>query len=212
MGDNNSYMRVIPEEEPIYVGIDPGASGGIAYVRYPPPSSQGESKPVLLRVADMPETCEGLLAELKWSWKTSENRINWRFLLEKVWARPQDGRSSSFKFGVNYGKILMALAAVGIGGDRLQEIPPTSWMSELGIPTRGKSPSSPGKSKRSTNTHKIAETVSQFKQRLVTQAKVLYPGQKHLITLRTADAVLIAEACRRINSISFWWWYNGLDK
>jgi Holliday junction resolvasome RuvABC endonuclease subunit len=90
---------------------------------------------------------------------------------------PKQGVASSFKFGVNYGIVRMALTAAGIP---FEEVTPQAWQKALGITHRKKT-----------------ETPSEWKNRLRARAQQLFPSVS--LTLATADALLIAEYCRRIN-------------
>jgi crossover junction endodeoxyribonuclease RuvC len=96
----------------VYVGVDPGAKGGIAVINadgflvYPYSDSQ------LLKVA----------ASL-----TDEDA---RCCLEQVHAMPRQGVSSTFKFGMSYGFIKGVLESFGIS---YQEIPPQRWKKEFGL-------------------------------------------------------------------------------
>ena len=69
----------------------------------------------------------------------------------------------------------MALTAAGIP---FEEVTPVVWQRGLGIPVRKKD-----------------ESRSQFKGRLKAKAQQLFPQVK--VTLKTADALLISEYCRR---------------
>lgn len=99
-------------------------------------------------------------------------------VIEKVHAMPKQGVSSSFKFGVNYGFLRGCLTAIGIP---FEEIQPQTWQKSLRIPSRGKS-----------------ESKTQFKNRLKGLAQQYFPSEN--VTLKTADALLIAEYCRRKNT------------
>lgn len=95
--------------------------------------------------------------------------------LEYVRSSPQMGVASAFTFGWGYGGLRMALLALGIP---FNEVRPRAWQQQLGIPKRGKS---------EDNTH--------WKNRLKIRAQELFPTVK--VTLATADALLLAEYCRR---------------
>ena len=82
---------------------------------------------------------------------------------------PTDGRSSAFKFGVNYGVCQAALAAAKIP---YTTVTPQKWQKAL-FGTRGKG-------------LKGAEK----KRFLKAEALKLFPGEK--LTLKTCDAALLA--------------------
>ena len=96
-------------------------------------------------------------------------------VIEKVHAMPKQGVSSTFKFGCGYGGLRMALIAAGIPFD---QVTPQAWIKALAIPPKKKT-----------------ESKTQWKNRLKAHAQQLFPQEK--VTLATADALLIAEYCRR---------------
>ena len=98
-------------------------------------------------------------------------------LIEKVHSMPKQGVASSFKFGGGYGGLRMAMVAAGIPFD---EVTPQKWQKALGIVARN------------TKT----ESKSDHKKKMLAKAQQLFPGIK--VTLATADALLIAEYCRRV--------------
>jgi crossover junction endodeoxyribonuclease RuvC len=96
-------------------------------------------------------------------------------MIEKVHSMPKQGVASSFKFGRGYGGLRMALIAAGIP---FEEVTPQAWQKALAIPKRSKT-----------------ETPVQWKNRLKALAQQLYPDIK--VTLKLADALLIATYCQR---------------
>ena len=145
-----------------YMGIDPGQSGSIAVIR-----STGS----VVQLMPMPATERDVFDSIKYLAEDSVNAV-----IEKVHAMPQQGVSSTFKFGVGYGGLRMALIAAGIPFD---EVTPMKWQKALGVV------------KRNTKT----ESKNDHKKKLLQKAQQLFPGIK--ITLKTADSLLIAEYCRR---------------
>ena len=95
-----------------YIGIDPGAKGGIAVI-----SDDG--------ISVFPYSDSQLLNTV--SSLTNENT---RCCLEQVHAMPKQGVSSTFKFGVSYGFIKGVLESHDIS---YQEIPPQRWKKEFGL-------------------------------------------------------------------------------
>ena len=141
----------------ITIGIDPGVNGAIAWIQ--------DGKPC---VEKMPET----LADL-WDLIESIKFGNeCRAYLESVHSSPQQGVKSAFTFGQGYGRLEMALTAVGIPFERVS---PQKWQKAMGCLTKGD------------------KNVSKRK------AQELFPqlNQGHRITHATADALLIAEYGRR---------------
>ena len=90
--------------------------------------------------------------------------------------------SRMFRFGESYGWLRMALVAVKA---RCVLVVPQRWQRDLGIEARSKD----------TRYNKSRESKPAFKRRLKQHAEQLFPGTK--LTLATADALLLAEWCRR---------------
>lgn len=168
----------------VFIGVDPGASGGLACV-----SSAG---PQGVAVAcKMPDTDDGILHWLR-SHKAGlsgttvaalEEVGGWvhrRHMETEEGARGRHTGSSMFKFGTSFGACKMALTSVGA---KPLLVRPQEWQRALEIPPKGKS-----------------EKKTAFKSRLKEMAQGLYPTLR--VTLSTADALLIAEYCRR--------WAQGL--
>jgi hypothetical protein len=155
--------------EPVYIGIDPGASGGLAAL----------SPTFVLNYDPMPETERDIF---DWLHALGESAvIHPRFaVIEKVGGfikgNPAPG-SAMFKFGVGYGGLRMALIACGIP---FEEVTPQKWQKALGVTPRDNNGN---------------ESKSSHKNRLKAKAQQLFPGEK--ITLAVCDALLIAEYCRR---------------
>ena len=93
-----------------------------------------------------------------------------RAVIESVSSSPQMGVVSAFTFGRGYGNLEMALTAAGIPFERVR---PQAWQKALGCLTKG--------------------------EKNITKAKAqeMFPALK--ITHAIADALLLAEYCRRIN-------------
>jgi len=92
----------------IYVGIDPGASGGIAAIIH-----DKKDKVYLKGIWAWkdPDTA----SEIMHSFGTQDDSNVWvQALIENVHAFPSDGRSSAFKFGMNLGMWKGLLAAYKI--------------------------------------------------------------------------------------------------
>lgn len=148
----------------IYLGIDPGASGGLAFV------TQNDQEAV-----SMPATERDVF---QWMAGWKNNPPIAFAMIEKVGGFigiPHPG-SAMFKFGASYGGLRMALVAAGIPFD---EVTPQRWQKALGVSPRKKT-----------------ESKGQFKNRLKSKAQQLFP--KLGVTLKTCDAILLAEYCRRL--------------
>lgn len=116
----------------IIIGLDPGASGGIAWIT--------DGKPC---VEKMPETLQDLwdlLCDIKQgagqnpSIRLSVAVEGCKAYLEQVHSMPGQGVASSFKFGQGYGALEMALTAAGIPFERVS---PQKWQKALGCLTKG---------------------------------------------------------------------------
>ena len=111
------------------IGIDPGQSGGIAWI-----DDKGracvEKMPVTL--ADlwelMQSITEGFVAF------RASNSLMFKAYIEQVHSSPQMGVKSAFTFGNGYGHLEMALTAAGIPFERVR---PQVWQKALGCLTKG---------------------------------------------------------------------------
>lgn len=135
----------------MFIGIDPGKTGGIAIIHdgvalaYKMPQTDRDVWDLLSQIKD-PEFA----------------------MLEKVASSPQMGVKSAFTFGRGYGYLCCALTAIGVPWE---EVTPQKWQRELGCLSGGD------------------------KNKTKAKAQQLFPQLK--ITHATADALLIAEYCRR---------------
>lgn len=138
----------------LYIGIDPGLSGGIAFI-----PSLGDPW-----AHKMPETDRDLIDLIR----DSINLFDARAVIELVHSSPQMGVKSAFTFGEGYGRLQMALTALGVPYERVR---PAMWQKAMGCLTKGDK----NVSKR--------------------RAQELFPALK--VTHAIADALLIAEFARR---------------
>ena len=97
-------------------------------------------------------------------------------VIELVNAMPGQGVSSTFKFGESFGMLLGLLAATDVSYVKVR---PAVWCKEFGL-------------KR-----KKGESNTDWKNRHKQLAQKLFP--KIDVTHATADALLIAEYCKRMN-------------
>jgi hypothetical protein len=109
----------------IYIGIDPGASGGIACIWE---SGQAEAW-------KMPET-ERDVSQLLWQFSRVDHlELNDVFaVIEHVGPMPGNGVTGMFKFGMNYGFLRGLLTAFDIPFD---EVRPQKWQKSLGCMSKG---------------------------------------------------------------------------
>ena len=149
----------------VYIGLDPGKSGGMCVIEddfikaYPCPSNIQDMAIMFAMAISVNETKKVVA------------------YIEKVWARPTDGRSSMWKFAENYGTWLGIAGAYEID---LQEVSPQAWMKYLETP-------------------KLEKT--RRKRYLRDKARSMYPELKK-VTLKTADAILIATYAKETDNNS----------
>lgn len=110
----------------------------------------------------------GVLWDIKHEWPDSVAYV------ENVLRAMSKGRRACMMLGYSYGMLTTALLGCRL---KYEPVTPVTWQRGVGYP---------GKGKRTHSAHKMA---------LRTIAERLYPTEKH--TVQTADAVLIAEYCRR---------------
>jgi len=155
----------------LYIGIDPGAKGAIAVVD---DLGQPFEDWNLCHAKSTPLEQFRYLISLM-----AQAQMNGcKAMIEKVGAMPKQGVSSTFKFGWNAGLSEGLLIGSGIPYEFAR---PVQWQRNVGIQTiKGAS------STEKKNSHKRC-------------AQRLWPKLTGL-THDNCDALLIAEACRRINS------------
>lgn len=111
----------------LYVGVDPGVSGGLALL-----SDGGE-----VHAVAMPATERDL-----WDWFYELPDAEMVAVLEQVGGfikgAPAFVGNSMFKFGTSYGLLRMALTAADVP---FETATPQKWQKALGIPTRRKTES-----------------------------------------------------------------------
>ncbi len=104
----------------LYIGIDPGLSGGVAFV--PESGTPWAHK--------MPETDRDLIDLLR----DSINLFEARAVIELVHSSPQMGVKSAFTFGEGFGRLQMVLTALGVPYERVR---PAMWQKAMGCLTKG---------------------------------------------------------------------------
>jgi hypothetical protein len=110
----------------ITIGVDPGKSGGIAWI-----DETGKAC-----VEKMPDTLKDLW-ELIDDIRGGHYRIcneGCKAYLEQISSSPQMGVVSAFTFGNGYGHLEMALTAAGIPFERVR---PQVWQKAMGCMTKG---------------------------------------------------------------------------
>ena len=161
-----------------YIGIDPGATGGIALL-------VGDE----LYVTKMPNdddrlvTCQAIFTWINRAALDPEETYCDIELVGGFVGGPAPG-SRMFNFGKTAGWIDMAVVAAEIPTSRIKYIQPRSWQKFLGIEQR--------RFTRDDKNKKIyTESQAHFKIRLVDIAKLAFPKKTTMIASH-ADASLIA--------------------
>ena len=110
------------------IGIDPGKSGGIAWIADGKPCV--EKMPETL--ADLWELIDGIKAEASPPLGIGETKA--KAFIELVHSSPQMGVKSAFTFGNGFGHLEMALTAANIPFERVR---PQKWQQAMGCMTKG---------------------------------------------------------------------------
>ncbi|RLE28249.1 MAG: hypothetical protein DRJ65_00030 [Acidobacteria bacterium] len=135
------------------IGIDPGQSGAIAWI-----GRDGAG------VEPLKNMTERDVVDLLRGFRKASICF-----IEHVHSMPRQGVASSFKFGMSYGGLRMAVVAAGVP---LETVSPSKWQGDLGCRTKGD------------------------KNVTKRRAQELFPQIK--ITHAVADALLITEWGRRL--------------
>jgi len=147
----------------IYLGIDPGASGGIAVL-----GMEGGPRAWKMAATEA-DLYLGLVDTVAEHWQAGGDESPFA-IIEHVHSMPKQGVASSFKFGMSYGGLRMALIAAGIP---FEAVSPQKWQKAMGCLSKGD------------------KNVTKRK------AQELFPSLK--VTHATADALLLAEYGRRFH-------------
>ena len=104
----------------IIIGIDPGASGGVAVY------DEDAHDLFTHKCPDNTKAMTAIINSAKArSWIDDQQLL---CAIEKVHAFPTDARSSAFKFGMNFGKWLGILGSLNVP---TIEVTPQSWMKDF---------------------------------------------------------------------------------
>lgn len=122
------------------------------------------------KVGAMPGTAGDILALVR-EWCDSV-RVCY---IERVHGMPGQGGGAMFTFGENYGHICMALMSCGI---KVVDVTPQKWEREYQLGSR-----------------RLVGGKAEWKRVLKSKAQQLFPRER--VTLKTCDALLIAEYGRR---------------
>lgn len=133
--------------EATIIGIDPGLSGGIAFIwkdcnrdTYKMPATESD-------LYDLLNTASGFEGPVM-------------AYVEKVNAGPKMGSSASFKFGQNVGAIRMACIAACIP---LEYVSPQKWQKEFGLIVKGRGLGQGDTDKKNRNKARAQELFPELK-------------------------------------------------
>ena len=113
----------MPEDNDIFVGIDPGKNGALAAIR-------GSEWPMLVPFDDDGLSYVAAFRRLSILRNTWASEIPVYVMVEKVWAMPHEGVSSAFSFGMNFG--LICGIAKSLGFD-VEYATPQQWQKHFGV-------------------------------------------------------------------------------
>ena len=103
-----------------YIGIDPGAGGGIAVI-----DEGGE-----IKAYKCPKSSDEMALLFQMCMlKTPANKV--KLLMERVWARPTNTVRAAFSYGTNYGQWLGIAASHEV---TMNTAIPVSWIKWVGCP------------------------------------------------------------------------------
>ena len=156
----------------LYVGLDPGKKGGLAWMD--PDGQNVHCKPLPEHLPDFIKLLMNLAAR---------HHVK-RCALEIVHSRPGQGAKSLFTFGQRYGWAEAALVAMGY---QLERVRPQDWQKPLGLITGKDLSRTQKKNKHKARAQEMWPALIDEDEKPVT------------ITHATADALLICEWWRRAN-------------
>lgn len=157
----------------IFLGVDPGASGGIAIL-----NDEG----LILDARKIPEHEADIIDHIRIWRRTCQNRSA---MIERVSASPQMGVVSAFSFGRSYGMLRMALTAAGIPFD---EVSPIKWQNAMDCRTGGDKNVSKRKAQELFPTHKLnhyiadALLLAEYGRRVVRGLPLAMPARRRAAT------------------------------
>ena len=103
-----------------YIGIDPGASGGIAVI-----DEEGN-----IKAYKCPKSSEEMSLLFQMCVGNTPT-VNIKLLMERVWARPTNAVRAAFSYGVNYGQWLGISATHEV---QMNTAIPVEWIKWVGCP------------------------------------------------------------------------------
>lgn len=193
-------VNATPAPGKMYVGVDPGASGGLAVIY---PGGAVTLKPFAkLTLRDLRSAFEGVRDGAR------SAGLVVAATLEKVggYVGSGDGEkgggcanaTAMFAFGASYGRLQMCLEFCGFSS---QEVGAAAWQKAMGVRPRKKARRArKATGKLPAQEATAGEPKAHYKKRLREFAEKLFPDVA--VTADTADALLLAEFTRR--------WHMGL--
>ena len=121
---NELKMDMLDCPDKLYIGVDVGKSGGIAFIYL--------DKMYCFKMPDNPHDLVKLFKNIV----DTAPDINKFCVVEKVWSMPKQGVKSMFTFGYNYGLIIATISSLSIP---YVEVIPNSWMKWFGSMPKDKS-------------------------------------------------------------------------
>jgi crossover junction endodeoxyribonuclease RuvC len=111
-----------------WIGIDPGQTGGLAYLREDGSLWEAAKMPAISHEVD----AIGLYHLLS-NWTTGGSGV--KVAIEQVHSMPGQGVSSTFKFGKNFGIAIGVVAAMQLP---LHRVPPQTWKKSFSLTGKDK--------------------------------------------------------------------------
>jgi len=108
------------------IGIDPGKSGGIAWIT--------DGKPCVEKMPGSLRDLWDLICDITNHPRSTVDGRKYKAYIEQVHSSPQMGVKSAFTFGNGFGHLEMALTAAGIPFERVR---PQKWQQVMGCLTKG---------------------------------------------------------------------------
>lgn len=162
----------MPSSGGSYIGVDPGQKGGIAVV---------ENNNVVF-CTEMPSTERDIWEVFQEIREQTNGFNNLVAMIELVHSMPKQGVASSFKFGLNYGLVRMAIVASEIP---FEEVSPQKWMKAMGINHQGM--------EKKEGKELLLKKAQQLFPKLPLWKEPRSKGRQ----LAVCDAILLAEYCQR---------------
>tara|TARA_Y100000004_G_C8817888_1_gene370575 strand:- start:63 stop:596 length:534 start_codon:yes stop_codon:yes gene_type:complete len=118
--------KIKGKRDKLFVGIDPGMNGGIAFIK---PEMDSD----FIKAHRCPKTVHDMATLFGAGIGLANSIDDVVLFIEHVWTFPGDGRVGAFRFGYNYG-IWKGIA--GANEVDLSNIPPRKWQGSLDIPDK----------------------------------------------------------------------------